>query len=383
MNFSFTKEQEQLKSDFSNFAEKELNTTIFKKDKDLFFSKEDWQKCADFGVLGIAASPEYGGHKTKLDLVSATLAMEGLGYSCRDNGLPFAMSAQMWTVQLPINQFGTEEQKQKFLPQLVSGKKIACHALTEPNAGSDVFSMQTSAKKVEGGYLLNGEKCLITLGPVADLALIFAVTNSKLGRWGISAFIVETGTLGFSVSTNKEKMGLRTVPIGNLYFKDCFVPEENRLGKEGAGWSITNHSLEHDRCSILASQLGAMEYQLEQSIAFVKKRKQFGKSVGAFQSVSNRIADMKLRLETSRLLLYNVAWIKDQGKPAMLESALLKLQLSESYVASSLDTIRNHGGYGYLSENEVERDLRDAIGGVIYAGTSDIQRNIIAKLLGL
>ena len=383
MNFSFTTDQQQLKSDFRNFAEKELNTSIFESDKNLSFSREDWQKCADFGVLGIAVSATYGGRQKKLDLLSATLAMEGLGYSCRDNGLPFAMSAQMWTVQLPIEQFGTDEQKQRFLPDMVSGKKMACHALTEPNAGSDVFSMQTSATKVEGGYILNGEKCLITLAPVADLALVFAVTNSKLGKWGISAFIVEAGTLGFSVSTNKEKMGLRTVPIGNLYFKDCFVPEENRLGKEGAGWSITNHSLEHDRCSILASQLGAMEYQLEQSISFVKKRKQFGKSVGEFQSVSNRIAEMKLRLETSRLLLYNVAWIKDQGKPAMLESALLKLQLSESYVASSLDTIRNHGGYGYLSENEVERDLRDAIGGVIYAGTSDIQKNIIAKLLGL
>lgn len=383
MNFSFTSDQQQLKSDFRNFAEKELNSSIFERDKNLSFSREDWQKCADFGVLGIAVSATYGGRQKKLDLLSATLAMEGLGYSCRDNGLPFAMSAQMWTVQLPIEQFGTDEQKQRFLPDMVSGKKMACHALTEPNAGSDVFSMQTSATKVEGGYILNGEKCLITLAPVADLALVFAVTNSKLGKWGISAFIVEAGTLGFSVSTNKEKMGLRTVPIGNLYFKDCFVPEENRLGKEGAGWSITNHSLEHDRCSILASQLGAMEYQLEQSISFVKKRKQFGKSVGEFQSVSNRIAEMKLRLETSRLLLYNVAWIKDQGKPAMLESALLKLQLSESYVASSLDTIRNHGGYGYLSKNEVERELRDAIGGVIYAGTSDIQKNIIAKLLGL
>ncbi|WJJ95633.1 acyl-CoA dehydrogenase family protein [Algibacter luteus] len=383
MDFSLTKVQKQLKSDFSEFAKKVLNTSIYERDKDLSFSKEDWQKCADFGVLGISVSPEYGGYKIKLDLLSATLAMEGLGYGCRDNGLPFALSAQMWTVQLPIEQFGTDEQKQRFLPPLISGKKIACHALTEPNAGSDVFSMQTSATKVDGGYILNGEKCLITLAPVADLALIFAKTNSKLGKWGISAFIVETNTMGFTVSSNKEKMGLRTVPIGSLYFKDCFVPEKNRLGKEGAGWSITNHSLEYDRCSILASQLGAMEYQLEQSIAYVKERKQFGKSVGEFQSVSNRIADMKLRLETSRLLLYNVAWIKDQGRPAMLESSLLKLQLSESYVLSSLDTIRNHGGYGYLSENEVERDLRDAVGGVIYAGTSDIQRNIISKLLGL
>jgi alkylation response protein AidB-like acyl-CoA dehydrogenase len=383
MEFSFTEDHMQLKKDCISFAKIELNEPTLENDKTSTFSRSNWQKCADFGIQGMAVPPIYGGYQKELDLVSSTLAMEGLGYGCRDNGLPFALSAQMWTVQLPIAQFGSEIQKQKYLPTLASGKFIACHALTEPEAGSDVFSMQTSAIKVEGGYILNGEKCLISLAPVADLALVFAVTNSKLGRWGISTFIVETGTPGFSVSTNKEKMGLRTVPIGSLYFKDCFVPEENRLGKEGAGWSITNHSLEHDRCSILASQLGSMEFQLEQSIEFVKKRKQYGKSVAEFQSVSNRIANMKLRLETSRLLLYKVAWIKSQGKSAMLESALLKLQLSESFVTSSMDTIRNHGGYGYLSENEVERDLRDAIGGVIYAGTSDIQRNIIAKLLGL
>ncbi|MFS4481480.1 acyl-CoA dehydrogenase family protein [Hyunsoonleella sp. 2307UL5-6] len=383
MNFNPTPNQLELKKKFSFFAKANLNKSIQERDKTCSFSREDWKTCADFGIQAIAVPPQYGGDKRELDLLSSTIAMEGLGYGCLDNGLPFALSAQMWTVQLPIAEFGTELQKSKYLPLLSSGEKIACHALTEPNAGSDVFNMKTSATKVDGGYILNGEKCLITLAPVADIALIFAVTNSKLGKWGISAFIVEIDTLGFSVSTNKEKMGLRTVPIGSLYFKDCFVPEENRLGKEGAGWSITNHSLEHDRCSILASQLGAMEYQLEQSIAYVKKRQQFGTAVGAFQSVSNRIADMKLRLETSRLLLYNVAWIKDQGKSAMLESALLKLQLSESYVASSLDNIRNHGGYGYLSENDIERDLRDAVGGVIYAGTSDIQRNIIAKLLGL
>jgi alkylation response protein AidB-like acyl-CoA dehydrogenase len=383
LNFSHTKAQLKLKEDCINFAKQELNESIYQNDKSCTFSKENWEKCADFGIQGMAVSPNYGGRKEQLNLLDATLAMEGLGYGCRDNGLPFALSAQMWTVQLPIAQFGTEAQKEKFLPTLASGKSIACHALTEPEAGSDVFSMQTTAKKVEGGYVLNGSKCLITLAPVANLALVFATTNPKLGKWGVTAFLVKTGTPGFSVSKNKEKMGLRTVPIGSLYFTDCFVPDANRLGKEGAGWSISNHSLEHDRCSILASQLGAMEFQLEESIKFVKKRKQFGKSVAEFQSVSNRIANMKLRLETSRLLLYKVAWMKSEGKSAMLESALLKLQLSESFVTSSLDTIRIHGGYGYLSENEVERDLRDAVGGVIYAGTSDIQRNIIAKLLGL
>jgi len=383
MDFSFNEEYLTYKQNVIEFAKSQLNSSFVKEDKNCTFSRQEWQKCADFGILELAIPKEYNREKADINILRATLAMEGLGYGYKDNGVPFAMSAQMWTVQLPIAQFGSASQKEEYLPQMASGNCIAAHALTEPNAGSDVFSMQATAKKVEGGYILNGEKCLITLAPVADVVLVFATTNPKLGKWGITAFLVKKNTKGFSVSENKEKMGLRTVPIGSLFFKDCFIPEECRLGKEGNGWTITNHSLEHDRCSILASQLGAMERQLETAIDFVKNRRQFGKKISEFQSVSNRIANMKLRLESSRLLLYKVAWMKSQGKSAMLEAALLKLQLSEDFVASSMDAIRVHGGNGYLSQNEIDRDLRDAIGGVIYAGTSDIQRNIVARLLGI
>jgi alkylation response protein AidB-like acyl-CoA dehydrogenase len=210
-----------------------------------------------------------------------------------------------------------------------------------------------------------------------------ANVNPRLGKWGVTAFLVEKGTPGFSASPVRSKMGLRTIPFGELIFDDCFIPEANRLGGEGTGFSLMNHSLEYERCCILASQLGAMERQLEDAINFARKREQFGKPIGQFQSVSNRIVEMKLRLETSRLLLYKVAWLKKIGKSAMMEAALLKLQLSESFVTSSLDAIRTYGGNGYLPEFDVERDLRDAVGGVLYAGTSDIQRNIIARLLGL
>lgn len=381
MDLSWTEEQIAYKNEVINFAKEKLTTNISERDALLKFSKDDWQKCANFGIQGLATPKDYGGYKNDIDILTATLAMEGLGYGCKDNGLPFSLNAQMWTVQLPIAEFGTEEQKEKFLTKFTSGEWIGCHALTEKNAGSDVFAMETTAEKVDGGYKINGTKRLITLGPVADVALIFCATNPKLGKWGISGFLVESGTKGFHQSPNKPKMGLRTVPIGDLTFENCFVPDENRLGAEGAGWSITTSSLEYDRSGILGSQLGAMERQLEETIAFVKNRKQYGKSISEFQSVSNRVANMKLRLETSRLLLYKVAWLKSIGESAMLESALLKLQLSESFVESSLDAIRSHGGSGYLSENEIERDLRDAVGGVIYAGTSDIQRNIISNLL--
>jgi alkylation response protein AidB-like acyl-CoA dehydrogenase len=383
MDLSWTEEQINYKEQIVAFAKEHLSQGVVARDATCEFSKKDWKKCADFGIQGLATPLAYGGYKDKVDILTATLAMEGLGYGCKDNGLLFGLNAQMWTVQLPIAEFGTELQKNKYLKKFTSGEWIGCHGLTEPNAGSDVFNMETTAKKVEGGYIINGRKHLITLAPIADVALVFCITNPKLGKWGVSGFIIEKGTEGFTQGENKPKMGLRTVPIGNLIFKDCFVPDENRLGTEGAGWSITTTSLEYDRGGLLGSQLGAMERQLEESISFIKGRKQFGKSIGSFQSVSNRIANMKLRLETSRLLLYKIAYLKSIGKSAMMEAALLKLQLSESFIESSLDAIRTHGGGGYLSENEIERDLRDAVGGVIYAGTSDIQRNIIANLLGI
>lgn len=381
MDLSWSDEQITYKKNVIAFAQKQLTCDISERDAALQFSRDDWQKCAEFGIQGLAAPKAQGGYKENIDILTATLAMEGLGYGCKDNGLPFSLNAQMWTVQLPIAEFGTVEQKNKYLTKLTSGEWIGCHALTEKNAGSDVFAMETTAEKVDGGYVINGSKRLITLGPIADVALIFCATNPKLGKWGISGFLVERGTKGFHQSANKAKMGLRTVPIGDLTFDNCFVPDENRLGAEGAGWSITTSSLEYDRSGILGSQLGAMERQLEETLTFVKTRKQYGKSISEFQSVSNRIANMKLRLETSRLLLYKVAWLKSIGESAMMESALLKLHLSESFVESSMDAIRSHGGSGYLSENEIERNLRDAMGGVIYAGTSDIQRNIIANLL--
>lgn len=383
MDFSIPLELLDYKKSVIGFAQSNLNTSFVDDDKACRFNREDWNKCASFGIQGLAAPKNFNEENADIDMIKATLAMEGLGYGYKDNGLPLALSAQMWTVQLPIVDFGTEAQKNAYLPNLVSGNWIASHALTEPHAGSDVFSMQTLAEKVAGGYVLNGKKCLISLAPVSDVFLVFANTNPKMGKWGITAFLVEKGTKGFTTSPNIEKMGLRTVPIGDMEFKDCFVPESSVLGKEGSGMSIANHSLEYDRCSILACQLGAMERQLEETIQFAKTRKQFGKTIGNFQAVSHRIADMKLRLETSRLLLYKVAWLKSKGKSAMMEAALLKLQLSECFVASSLDAVRTHGGAGYLTENEVERNLRDAVGGLIYAGTSDIQRNIIASLLGV
>lgn len=382
MDFSWSDEQLAFRDRVVKFAQQELNECLVERDRKSTFSRENWQKCAEFGILGLSVPPEYGGGPD-IDILTAMLAMEGMGYGCRDNGLTFALNAQLWTVQLPIYRYGSEDQRKRFLPALCSGRKIGAHAITEPEAGSDIYSLQTRAEAVDDGYVLNGSKRLVTFAPIADLALVFATVNPELGKWGVTAFVVEKDTPGFTASPVREKMGLRTVPIGELYFDDCFVSDANRIGPEGAGVSISGLSLEMERTCILASQLGAMERQLEQSIKYARERKQFGQPIGKFQAVANRIVEMKLRLETARLLLYKVAWLKHLGKSAMLEAALLKLHLSECFVQSGLDAIRIHGGIGYLTEYEVERDLRDAVGGTLYAGTSDIQRNIIARLLGL
>jgi alkylation response protein AidB-like acyl-CoA dehydrogenase len=215
------------------------------------------------------------------------------------------------------------------------------------------------------------------------LAVVFATVNPSQGLGGITAFLIENGTPGFSVGRDIAKMGLRTAPMAELVLQDCRVPEQNRLGPEGAGAGIFNGSMEWERSCILASHVGAMQRQLETCINYARERRQFGQPIGKFQSVSNRIADMQVRLETARLILSKVAWLKKMGKSAVMEAAIAKLYLSESFVQSSLDAIRIHGGYGYTTEFEVERDLRDAIGGTLYSGTSDIQRMIISRWLGL
>jgi alkylation response protein AidB-like acyl-CoA dehydrogenase len=381
MDFSWTEEQLTFKEAVIKFAKKELNEGLAERDREGEISRNNWKKCAQFGLLGLPFPEEYGG--ADQDIMTTVVVMEGLGYGCRDNGLIFAMNAQLWSVQMPILLFGTQEQKDKYLPGLCSGELIGAHGMSEPDSGSDAYSLRTRAERVDGGYVINGSKMFVTNAPFADVALIFATVNPEKGMGGITAFLIETGTAGFRVSRSIEKMGLRTSPMGELIFQDCFVSEQCRLGQEGAGASIFNSSMEWERSSILASHVGEMERQLEDCIRYTRVRRQFGKPIGKFQSISNRIADMKVRLETARLLLYKVAWLKKSGKSAVMEAALAKLYLSECFVQNSLDAIRIHGGYGYMTEFEIERDLRDSIGGLLYSGTSDIQRVVIARWLGL
>jgi alkylation response protein AidB-like acyl-CoA dehydrogenase len=381
MDLSFTEEQLALKSSIIEFAKKELSGNIRAREQKGEFSRDAWRACARFGIQGLPIPQEYGG--SEADILTTVLAMEGLGYACSDNGLIFSLNAQMWSIEIPLVSFGTPEQKSSYLPGLVSGDLIGAHGMTEAGSGSDAFSMTTRAERDGDNYILNGSKMFITNAPVADFALVFATVNPGDGFFGATAFLVEKDTLGFTVSKSLEKMGLRTSPMGEIVLSNCKVPAKNRLGKEGAGLAIFNSSMEWERSCILASAVGAMERQLEACIKYAKTRHQFGQPIGKFQSISNKIADMYLRLETARLLIYRVAWLKEKGKPAFAEAAAAKLATSEAWIKSSLDAIQIHGSSGYMTETEIERDLRDSIAGTIYSGTSEIQRLIIARNLGL
>ena len=381
MDFDLTEDQQKLQNEAIKFAQTALARDMVAADRDETFNREGWTRCAEFGVLGMPIPAQYGG--SELGLTTLIAVMEGLGYGTRDHGLLFSLNAHLWTNSIPILIYGSDAQKERYLPRLTDGTLIGANGASEPGSGSDIFSMRTRAEKKGDHYVLNGTKMFVTNAPVADTFVCYATVNPERGAMGITAFIIEKDTPGVSISKRIDKMGLRTSPMAELIFEDCKVPIENRLGREGRGVEIFECSMEWERGCILATCLGAMRRQLEECIQHARSRKQFGQSIGKFQTVANRIVGMKVRLETSRPLVYKIGLLKDRDKSAFMESAIAKLHVSEAYVASCIDAVRVFGGYGYMTEQEVERDLRDGLGGVLYSGTSDIQQNIIAKCLGL
>ena len=381
MDFSFTKEQHELRDAVIRFARRELADDVIRRDKEGTFSREHWKKCAEFGIQGMPFPASYGGQG--MDLVSTILTLDALGYACKDNGLGFGLGAQMWSVQTPINEFGTEEQKNRFLAKLCSGEWIGAHAMSEPDSGSDSHAMNSLAVRDGDHYVLAGSKTFVSSAPLADMFITFATLGKEKGFLGITGFIVERDTPGVRVSNEIEKMGLRTNPMAQVFFEECRVPVANRLGRDGQGAAIFRSSMEWERGCIFAPCVGAMQRQLEASVEHARTREQFGQPIGKFQAVANRLVDMRMRWETSRWLLYQMAWMKQRDGKAAMESAIAKLHISESWVKNCLDAIQTFGGYGYTTEYELERDLRDAVGGTLYSGTSEIQRNLIARQLGL
>jgi alkylation response protein AidB-like acyl-CoA dehydrogenase len=381
MDFSLNDDQARIKKSTIEFAQKELNEDVQARERNSEFYYKGWDKCAEFGIFGLPMPEEYGG--LGLDLLTTVLAMEGLGYGCRDSGLLFSINSHMWTCLGPLLNFGTDEQKQKYLPGLISGTLRGGHAMTEPNSGSDAFDSKAKAVKKGDKYILNGSKIFITNAPIADVLLVFASTDSKKGFAGFTVFLVEKHFPGFSVGNSLDLMGLKTCPIGEVVLQDCEVPEENVLGSEGMGAIIFNSEMEMERGCLFATHLGAMEKDLEDCIDYANLRVQFGSSIGKYQAIANKIANMKVKIELARNMIYKVAWMKSKGKRATIESAIAKLFISESYVENCLEAIQIHGAYGYSKEMQFEKNLRDSIGGKIYSGTSEIQRNIISSFMGL
>lgn len=382
MDFSLTDAQKTLRDHIVRFARNELSPGARDRDRDHAFPHDLWQKCGEFGLQGLPLPAEYGG--AGLDPLSTALAIEALGYGCEDAGLVFSVCAHMLACAVPLWLHGTEAQKRRWLPDLCSGRLIAVNAMTEPAGGSDAFNMATRATATADGFSISGTKIFASNGPVADLAVVYAATDKTKGfLGGVTAFLVPAGTPGFSKGQTFEKMGLRTCPIGELVFDDVRVGPENVLGTVGGGGPIFNQSMEWERICLVAAHVGRMEWILERTIAYARDRKSFGKPIGQYQAVSHRIADMKLRLETSRLMTRRAAWLLSRKSSPGLDAALTKLCVSEALVVTARDALQIMGGYGFMTEYDIERAVRDAQAATIYSGTSDMQRNIVAQWLGL
>jgi alkylation response protein AidB-like acyl-CoA dehydrogenase len=381
VDFELTPEQQTLQNTAIEFARKKLNNNMIERDAQQVFSRDGWEKCASFGVQGMPVPKEYGGRGA--DPITTIAMMEGLGYGGSDQGLLFSINAHMWTNSIPLLKYGTAEQKKRYLPGLCDGSLIGANGASEPNAGSDIFSMQTRVTKDGSDYVLNGRKVFVTNAPVANLFALYATLDPQLGASGICGFIVEKGTPGLRVGKKKDKMGLRTALMAEIVLENCRLPVTALLGREGRGAEVFNSSMAWERACILATCLGTMRRQLERCVEHARRRKQFGRPIGKFQSVANRIVDMKLRYETARLLIYKVGWLMQGNRSADMDAAMAKLYVSESFVKSCLDAIQIHGGSGFMTELEFERELRDSVGSTLYSGTSEIQRNIIARGLAI
>jgi alkylation response protein AidB-like acyl-CoA dehydrogenase len=382
MDFSYTEEQQSLRATIIRFAREQLNEAVVERDREQRFSCELWRKCGEIGLQGLPVPEEYGGGG--LDPLSSAIALEAFGYGCHDGGLVFSLCAHLLSCVVPLWQYGNEAQKKRYLPGLCNGTSIGVHAMTEPGSGSDAFALRTKAEVDGGGFRLKGTKTFISNAPIADVVIVFAVTDASKGYYGgVTAFLVEKGTPGFVVSQKFEKMGLRTSPIGELVFEDVYVPAEAVLGGVGAGSVLFTRAMDWERICLFAGHIGAMERLLEQSIGHARSRSQFGQAIGKFQAVAHRIVDMKVQLEAARLLTYRAAWRLGRAKHVSIDASIAKLFVSESLVKAALDTVQIHGGYGYMTESGIERTLRDAVGSTIYSGTSEMQRNIIARWLGL
>jgi butyryl-CoA dehydrogenase len=380
MDFALSREQLMFKKEVIQFAKKEIVPYVREYDLKEAFNFEAFRKLGEFGILGLHFPEKYGGEGA--DVVTTVIAGEALGEAGVDGGLTLSYGAHSFLCADNILCHASEKQKQHYLPKLASGEMIGCMALSEPDAGSDVASMTTTAIKKGDRYVLNGTKMWITNGPIADVAVVYAKTDPELQHAGISAFIVDKGTRGFTAGNPFVKMGVRSSQTSELVFKDCDIPAENLLGNEGDGFLMAMQTVEWDRSALLAPFLGTANYLLKKCAQYARGRVQFKRPIGHFQAIKHKLADIRIFGEAARALVYRVAWYKDQGRPLNhLEAAIAKLYIGDYSLGPTNDAVVLHGGYGFTHEFDVERVFRDSRLAPIGGGTSEIQKKIISKLM--
>ena len=379
MEFNLSKEHQLIKKMMAEFTEKEVKPIAAETDRTCEYPRETIEKLFDLGVMGICVPQEYGGAGS--DPLASAICVEELSKQCASTGDIVATHNGLCCD--PILNYGTEEQKKKYLPMLTTGHVLGGFALTEPNAGSDASKGQTEAILDGDHYVMNGSKIFITNGYAADIFVVFAMTDKSKGTKGISAFIVESSFPGFSVGKHEEKMGLHGSPTAELVFTDMIVPKENLLGKEGKGFSIAMATLDGGRIGIAAQSLGIAEGAMAEAIAYTKGRAQFGKPISKFQNTQFTFADMELGCEAGRLLMYQAAMMKAEGKRYTKYAAMAKLFCSEHAMKTTTKALQMFGGYGYTKDYPMERMMRDAKITEIYEGTSEVQRIVISGNMGL
>jgi butyryl-CoA dehydrogenase len=377
LDFSLNEEQKMLRAMVRDFAAREVEPAAARIDDTEVVPDGLVARMAELGLFGLTVPEEYGGSgKGKTEFC---IAIEEL---CRASAAVAAIFRVSLSLAIhPVIAFGSNEQKQKYLPAHASGKRLACFGLTEAGAGSDPAAMQTTARRRDDGYVLNGNKIFISLGAEADIAVVFATVDKEKGHRGITAFIVEKGTAGFSVGKHERKLGLHGISAVELVFEDCFVPTENRLGEEGAGFKIAMDALNASRTTVAAEAVGISQAAYEASLKYARERQQFGRPIAKFQAIQWMLADMATQIEAARLMTYWAASIEDEGKPYIKEAAMAKLFASEVSRMVTNNALQIHGGYGYTKDYPVERYLRDARLTEIYEGTSEIMRLTIANNL--
>lgn len=379
MDFDLTVDQRKRYDDIFTAVHEQLSER--RTPRNSHIGRKEWKTAASLGLTGLCLPAEYGG--SGLGALDTALCFEAFGHACPDTGLVFAVAAHLLACAVPVRDFAGEAVRGRFLSEMSDGKLIAANAISEDEAGSDLSRLGMTARRFGDEYVLDGVKSFASNAPIADMFVTYAVTDATAGFLGVSAFAVPSDMPGIGVSAPLDKMGLHGCPAGRVQFERCRVPAIYRLGEEGSGSAIFQHSMGWERGCLFAGYLGLMDRQLQACVERAKQRRQFGRCISEFQAVSHRIVAMKQRLESARLLLYRACWLLDQGRDHAAAVALSKVAVSEAAVANGIDAVRIFGAAGYLADGGIEEQLRDSVPSTIFSGTNEIQHEIVAKDMGL